>query len=67
MKQHAKYIRWLEEIKIEDIPIVGSKNASLGEMYRDLASQGVKIPNGFAVTAEEAERRTLERRDLYYP
>lgn len=47
-----RYIRWFEEIKIEDIPLVGGKNASLGEMYRELAGQGVKIPNGFAVTAE---------------
>ena len=52
MKQDAKYIRWFREIKIGDIPIVGGKNASLGEMYRELTSQGVKIPNGFAVTAE---------------
>jgi len=51
MKQDAKYIRWFEAIKIEDIPIVGGKNASLGEMYHELISQGVKIPNGFAVTA----------------
>jgi len=52
MKQDSRYIRWFEEIKIEDIPIVGGKNASLGEMYSELTSQGVKIPNGFAVTAE---------------
>ncbi|MFC1947855.1 phosphoenolpyruvate synthase [Chloroflexota bacterium] len=52
MKQDARYIRWFEEIKIGDIPIVGGKNASLGEMYGELTSQGVKIPNGFAVTAE---------------
>src|SRR4030043_1175606 len=52
MKQEARYIRWFEEIKIEDIPIVGGKNASLGEMHRELTSQGVKIPNGFAITAE---------------
>jgi pyruvate,water dikinase len=52
MKQDSKYIRWFQEIKIGDIPIVGGKNASLGEMYRELTSQGVKIPNGFAVTAE---------------
>ncbi|GJL49182.1 MAG: phosphoenolpyruvate synthase [Nitrospirales bacterium] len=45
-------IRWFEEISIEDIPHVGGKNASLGEMYRELASQGVKVPNGFAITAE---------------
>jgi pyruvate,water dikinase len=52
MKQGAQYVRWFKEIKIEDVPIVGGKNASLGEMYRELASQGVKIPNGFATTAE---------------
>jgi pyruvate,water dikinase len=52
MKQNVKYIRWFKEIKIEDIPSIGGKNASLGEMSRELASQGVKIPNGFAVTAE---------------
>jgi pyruvate,water dikinase len=52
MKQQSKYIRWFEEIRIEDVPLVGGKNASLGEMYRELTSQGVKIPNGFAVTAE---------------
>jgi len=52
MKQDAGYIRWFEEIKIEDIPIVGGKNASLGEMYRELTRQGIKIPNGFAITAE---------------
>jgi pyruvate,water dikinase len=45
-------IRWFSDIGIGDIPLVGGKNASLGEMYRELASQGVKVPNGFAVTAE---------------
>ncbi len=45
-------IRWFEDIGIDDIPLVGGKNASLGEMYRELASQGVKVPNGFAITAE---------------
>jgi pyruvate,water dikinase len=52
MIQDSKYIRWFEEIKIGDIPVVGGKNASLGEMYSELRSQGVKIPNGFAITAE---------------
>jgi len=52
MKQDATYIRWFKEIKIEDVPLVGGKNASLGEMYRELTPQGVKLPNGFAVTAE---------------
>src|SRR5674476_385384 len=48
----SKYIRWFEEITIDDIPLVGGKNASLGEMYRELTSKGIKIPNGFFVTAE---------------
>ncbi|PIN71771.1 phosphoenolpyruvate synthase, partial [Candidatus Pacearchaeota archaeon CG11_big_fil_rev_8_21_14_0_20_30_13] len=39
------------EVKIEDIPLVGGKNASLGEMYQELKQKGVEIPNGFAVTA----------------
>jgi pyruvate,water dikinase len=52
MKQDAKYVRWFEEIRIEDVPLVGGKNASLGEMYRELGTRGVKIPNGFAATAE---------------
>ena len=47
-----KYIRFFNELGIEDVPLVGGKNASLGEMYRKLSSQGVRIPNGFAVTAE---------------
>lgn len=45
-------ILWFEEIGIDDIPFVGGKNASLGEMYRELDANGVKVPNGFAVTAE---------------
>jgi len=48
----SKYIRWFEGIRIGDIPLVGGKNASLGEMYHELTGQGVKIPNGFAVTSE---------------
>jgi pyruvate,water dikinase len=48
----AKLIRWFEEISAEDIPFVGGKNASLGEMYQALTPQVIKIPNGFAITAE---------------
>ena len=40
------------DITIGDVPLVGGKNASLGEMYRELSSKGVKVPNGFAITAE---------------
>ena len=52
MPQQVNYIRWFNELTIDDIPLVGGKNASLGEMYRELSSQGIQIPNGFAVTAE---------------
>ena len=52
VKQSAKYVRWFRDIKIEDVALVGGKNASLGEMYRELTRQGVRIPNGFAVTTE---------------
>ncbi|WP_292518049.1 phosphoenolpyruvate synthase [Methanoculleus sp.] len=52
MKQDAVYIRWLADIRNEDVGLVGGKNASLGEMYSELTPKGVKIPDGFAVTAE---------------
>jgi len=48
----GKFIRWFSDITIDDIPLVGGKNASLGEMYRELSAKGVKVPNGFAITAE---------------
>ncbi len=53
------YIRFFSEIGIEDVPLVGGKNASLGEMFQELASAGISVPNGFAITSE-AYRRTLE-------
>ncbi|MBT4335362.1 phosphoenolpyruvate synthase, partial [bacterium] len=46
-----KYILWFNELGIKDIPYVGGKNASLGEMYSKLVKKGVLVPNGFAVTA----------------
>jgi pyruvate, water dikinase len=46
------FIKWFAEITIADIPLVGGKNASLGEMVRELAGKGVKVPDGFAITAE---------------
>ncbi len=42
---------WFKDLGIEDVPLVGGKNASLGEMYVNLTSEGVNIPNGFAITA----------------
>lgn len=52
MVEKFKYIRWFEELTIDDIPLVGGKNASLGEMYRELGAEGIRVPNGFAITAE---------------
>ena len=59
-----KYIRWFSEIGMADVPAVGGKNASLGEMYRELATQGVRVPDGFAVTAE-AFRHVLDQADAW--
>ena len=51
MGRKNKFILWFNELSIKDIPLVGGKNASLGEMYINLTKNGVKIPNGFAVTS----------------
>lgn len=48
----SNYIRWFNELSIEDVPLVGGKNASLGEMYQKLTKKRIKVPNGFAVTAK---------------
>ena len=47
-----RYIRRFGELGIDDVPLVGGKNASLGEMYRSLSGEGVRVPNGFATTAQ---------------
>ena len=46
-----EFVKWFEELKIEDVPSVGGKNASLGEMIKNLGEKGVSVPSGFAVTA----------------
>jgi len=46
------YVRPLSELRMSDVPVVGGKNASLGEMIHHLAEVGVKVPGGFATTAE---------------
>ena len=59
MDKQQALILWFDEISIEDVPLVGGKNASLGEMYRELGGKGVRVPGGFAITAW-AYRRLLE-------
>ena len=46
-----EFVKWFEDISIGDVPSVGGKNASLGEMIRNLGQKGVRVPSGFAVTA----------------
>ena len=48
-------IIWLDDVSISDVEKVGGKNASLGEMISGLGSQGVRVPGGFATTAEAFE------------
>ncbi|HHC08590.1 MAG TPA: phosphoenolpyruvate synthase [Actinobacteria bacterium] len=60
----ARYVRWFEELGLDDVGLVGGKNASLGELYRNLAGAGVRVPNGFAVTAE-AYREALRRAEAW--
>ena len=47
-----QFILWFEEVGIKDVPTVGGKNAALGEMYSHLVPRGVRIPDGFAITAD---------------
>ncbi len=47
-----KFVKWFEEVGTGDVALVGGKNASLGEMIRNLQEKGVSVPSGFAVTAE---------------
>lgn len=51
MQKQSKLILKFSETNIKDIPLVGGKNASLGEMHQNLTSQGINIPDGFAITA----------------
>ena len=45
-------IRWFRDIGLDDVALVGGKNASLGELYSVLSGQGVRVLNGFALTAD---------------
>lgn len=60
MDKNNEFVLWFDQLSIDDVPLVGGKNASLGEMYKNLTSKGVNVPNGFAVTAF-AYRYLLEK------
>jgi len=48
----AKFIRWFQDVSMDDVDLVGGKNASLGEMIGRMSSVGINVPNGFCITAE---------------
>ncbi len=58
-----EFIRFFDQLSIDDVPLVGGKNASLGEMYRQLGPKGIRVPNGFATTAA-AYRHYLDHNGL---
>lgn len=62
MDKDNAFVLWFNELTIEDVPFVGGKTASLGEMYQALTTKGVRVPNGFAITAG-AYRHLLEQGD----
>ncbi|WP_036477853.1 phosphoenolpyruvate synthase [Myxosarcina sp. GI1] len=57
------FVLWFEDVGMSDVSLVGGKNASLGEMIRQLTPQGIKVPGGFATTAY-AYRFFIERAGL---
>lgn len=66
MPGERHFVRFFEEISLGDVALVGGKNASLGELYRELTPYGVRVPNGFATTAK-AYRYVLDRADAWRP
>jgi pyruvate,water dikinase len=64
MDRSAAYIRWFEDLGLGDVPTVGGKTASLGELYRLLGRAEVSAPNGFAITAR-AYRDALTEADAW--
>jgi pyruvate,water dikinase len=62
----APYIIWFEDLTMDMVPQVGGKNASLGEITRNLAEAGVRVPGGFAITAR-AYRAVIDGADLGEP
>jgi pyruvate,water dikinase len=63
MEKDKNFILWFDQVGIVDVSLVGGKNASLGEMYTTLTPKGIRIPNGFAITAY-AYRYFIEKAGL---
>ncbi|MEA2086062.1 MAG: phosphoenolpyruvate synthase [Chloroflexota bacterium] len=62
MVAKTKYVRWFEDVDSKGVAEVGGKNASLGEMIRNLKDKGIKVPDGFATTAS-AYQAFLDKKD----
>ena len=62
----ARFIRPFATLGLDDVSLVGGKNASLGELYRELTPLGVRVPNGFAITAD-AYRHVLDQAKAWDP
>ncbi|MGM0555814.1 MAG: phosphoenolpyruvate synthase [Myxococcota bacterium] len=60
------FVLWFDKLDNDDVGLVGGKNASLGEMHKELGSKGIRVPYGFAVTAH-AYRTFIEANDLEGP
>jgi len=71
MFKKKAHILWFKSITVDDVPLVGGKNASLGEMYSNLVPKGINIPNGFALTARsyfyflKANKLDQKMKDLF--
>ena len=52
MNKKQMYILWFKDISSKDVPLVGGKNASLGEMLSKLSKKGISVPDGFALTTK---------------
>ncbi|MBE7383086.1 MAG: phosphoenolpyruvate synthase [Leptolyngbya sp. SIO1E4] len=52
VKKAQQLVLWLDQIRLTDVPMVGGKNASLGEMIQQLTPKGINVPSGFATTAD---------------
>ena len=63
MDKNKELVLWFKEVGIKDVPLVGGKNAALGEMFSNLTPLGINIPNGFALTAS-AYRYFFEKTGL---
>ena len=64
MTTESRGVRWFAALRLKDVPLVGGKNASLGELYAELGQAGVRVPNGFALTAD-AYRDALTAADAW--